>query len=259
MLFSSTESKHPEDTSPRVFMIQFSEHNKLTEEVLQEPNTSAINPEKKSIKRLSFPIENQKPTKILNQITNEPSQSIFLNNKNRPLLNKSVNDRPSISHSSETSLKSVLSSFGKENSFVQVNEKLLNRGIQTDFIDIVKTNKSESIIALSGSQLSSLNSSRVASSILTKQDSSSSNKSVKTFKKLKWAFEPQTTNPGPQDPKIIFQFKSIYLKPQVIMTHVSSLMNEIKYGLLFELDLLVIMNDWVVIKKLFRVIEPRWL
>lgn len=73
-------------------------------------------------------------------------------------------------------------SLSKEVSFI--SQKLANRGIQTDYYDIVKNNKSESIVALSGSQISSLNStSRTNSSVVTNsKDTSKNSKKTKTKK-----------------------------------------------------------------------------
>ena len=90
------------------------------------------------------------------------------NNNNIPF-NKSA--------ASETSLLNVVTnnSGSHENSFVQLNNKLLNRGIQTEHVEL----SSISTIPNSNSKLNSINSSRVDSTNLLKENNNKTNNNSK--------------------------------------------------------------------------------
>ncbi|RNA28201.1 kinesin KIF12 [Brachionus plicatilis] len=93
------------------------------------------------------------------------SQASSLNES--PIKRKSIEFEPSKATNSRRVSKDAVSNKSLDNGFVKKN--LTNRGVQTDYLEIVKSGKSESIVALSGSQISSFatSTSRVSSSIVT--------------------------------------------------------------------------------------------
>lgn len=87
-----------------------------------------------------------------------------------PIKRKSIDFETSKAVDSRRVSKDTVSSRSlKNNEATIVNHGLTNRAVQTDFFDIAKSGKSESIVALSGSQISSFatSTSRVSSSIIT--------------------------------------------------------------------------------------------
>lgn len=110
------------------------------------------------------------------------SQSSGLNES--PIKRKSVEFEASKAANSRMISNTTISSLNKDAKLI--NQNLTNRGVQTDFVNIVNSTKSESIVALSGSQISSFATSRVSSSIMTgSKPDVTSIKSTKTKKKKK--------------------------------------------------------------------------
>lgn len=115
------------------------------------------------------------------------SQASGLNTS--PIKRKSIEFETSKAVDSRRVSKDTVSnkSFNNKEAAI-VNQILTNRAVQTDFIDIVKSGKSESIVALSGSQISSFatSTSRVSSSVITgSKPDVSSIKTTKNKKKKK--------------------------------------------------------------------------
>ncbi|CAF0777512.1 unnamed protein product [Brachionus calyciflorus] len=115
-----------------------------------------------------FMIQSVNDRKLLNNSQSSDLNLIELNKAVKRSVPNSAEKENSLKLSNRKISKGTFSEKSLSHDVSFISQNLANRGIQTDFIDIVKNYKSESIVALSGSQISSFNStSRVSSSIAT--------------------------------------------------------------------------------------------
>jgi hypothetical protein len=194
------------DDSPRLFMIKkkslFSENNngsssnksqmnKSVDEVINHQyvknsltltnNGTNNNLMKSTVRkrsslketRSSLSSENKTNNNATNlSISHSVRQKSRFNNTNMSMAN-SHNNNNNKSVASETSLLNVVTNGVRshENSFVQLNNKLLNRGIQTEHFEL----SSITTMPKSSSKLNSINSSRVDSTNLLKDNNNKTN------------------------------------------------------------------------------------
>jgi hypothetical protein len=169
------------DTSPRLFMIKKKScivdnhpNQQPRKSIDHSANTNSsiqIKAKRSSFKenRSSLPENKLNPATNANNGSASNGTSLNISNSFRQKSNNNkfgyMNNKPS----SETSLLNVVSSGvqSHENSFLQLNQKLNNRGMQTEYVELSSSN---SITTPNSSiKLNSLNTSRIDSSNLLKE------------------------------------------------------------------------------------------